>query len=64
MPDRPMCTRRSCSCTVIRAQRLIGGADKPVCFDYTVDGYAHHLGGIIDQLGIQRVHLVLHDFGG
>ncbi|HZE02851.1 MAG TPA: alpha/beta fold hydrolase, partial [Pseudonocardiaceae bacterium] len=32
--------------------------------DYTVDGYARHLGRIIDQLGINRVHLVLHDFGG
>ncbi len=41
-----------------------GGADKPDRFDYTVDGYAHHLGGILDQLGLRRVHLVLHDFGG
>jgi pimeloyl-ACP methyl ester carboxylesterase len=41
-----------------------GGADKPDRFDYTIDGYARHLGGILDQLGIDRVHLVLHDFGG
>ena len=41
-----------------------GGADKPDSFDYTVDGYARHLGGILDQLGIDRAHLVLHDFGG
>ncbi|MGH3941821.1 MAG: alpha/beta fold hydrolase [Pseudonocardiaceae bacterium] len=41
-----------------------GGADKPNRFDYTVDGYARHLGGILDHLDIQRVHLVLHDFGG
>jgi pimeloyl-ACP methyl ester carboxylesterase len=41
-----------------------GGADKPDRFDYTVDGYARHLGGILDQLGIHRAHLVLHDFGG
>lgn len=41
-----------------------GGADKPDGFDYTVDGYARHLGGILDQLGIHRVHLVLHDLGG
>ena len=41
-----------------------GGADKPDRFDYTVDGYARHLGGILDQLGLRRVHLVLHDFGG
>ena len=32
--------------------------------DYTVAGYALHLAGIIDSLGIQRVHLVAHDFGG
>lgn len=39
-----------------------GGADKPDAFDYTVDGYARHLGGILGQLGIDRVHLVLHDY--
>lgn len=32
--------------------------------DYTVAGYARHLGGMLDQLGIERVHLVAHDFGG
>ena len=41
-----------------------GGADKRAEQDYTVAGYAAHLGGVIDQLGIQRVHLVAHDFGG
>ncbi len=41
-----------------------GAADKPKRFDYTVDGYARHLGGILRQLGVQRAHLVLHDFGG
>lgn len=41
-----------------------GGADKPKDFDHTVDGYARHLGGILDQLGVTRAHLVLHDFGG
>lgn len=41
-----------------------GRADKPADFDYTVDGYARHLGGLIDALGIDRVHLVVHDFGG
>jgi pimeloyl-ACP methyl ester carboxylesterase len=29
-----------------------------------VDGYAAHLTGALDQLGVRRVHLVLHDFGG
>jgi pimeloyl-ACP methyl ester carboxylesterase len=41
-----------------------GAADKPADFDYTVDGYARHLAGIVDQLKIDTVHLVLHDFGG
>ena len=41
-----------------------GGADKPRDFPYTVDGYAAHLTGALDQLGVRRVHLVLHDFGG
>jgi pimeloyl-ACP methyl ester carboxylesterase len=41
-----------------------GGADKPRDLPYTVDGYAAHLTGALDQLGVRRVHLVLHDFGG
>jgi pimeloyl-ACP methyl ester carboxylesterase len=41
-----------------------GRADKPADFDYTVAGYARHLGLLIDALQIRRVHLVLHDFGG
>ncbi|MQA85327.1 MAG: alpha/beta fold hydrolase [Streptosporangiales bacterium] len=41
-----------------------GGADKPTDFDYTVDGYAAHLGGALEQLGVEHAHLVLHDFGG
>lgn len=41
-----------------------GEADKRDDQDYTVAGYAAHLGGVIDALGIERVHLVAHDFGG
>ncbi len=41
-----------------------GKADRPEGFDYTVPGYARHLAGLIEQLGLDRVHLVLHDFGG
>jgi pimeloyl-ACP methyl ester carboxylesterase len=41
-----------------------GGADKPRELPYTVPGYAAHLAGALDQLGVRRVHLVLHDFGG
>jgi pimeloyl-ACP methyl ester carboxylesterase len=41
-----------------------GQADKPAGFDYTVDGYAAHLGRCLDALGIATAHLVGHDFGG
>ena len=41
-----------------------GHADKPADFTYTVEGYARHLGGLLDTLGVRRAHLVLHDFGG
>ena len=41
-----------------------GDADKPPDFDYTIDGYAAHLAGVLDGLGVTRAHLVLHDFGG
>lgn len=41
-----------------------GQADKPKDFDYTVEGYARHLDGILNHLGVRRAHLVLHDFGG
>lgn len=41
-----------------------GHADKPRTFEYTVEGYARHLAGLLDVLGVRRAHLVLHDFGG
>jgi pimeloyl-ACP methyl ester carboxylesterase len=41
-----------------------GRADKPADFDYTVAGYARHLTGALEKLGVRRAHLVLHDFGG
>jgi pimeloyl-ACP methyl ester carboxylesterase len=41
-----------------------GAADKPSDFDYTIGGYSDHLAGVLDQLGIRRAHLVLHDLGG
>jgi pimeloyl-ACP methyl ester carboxylesterase len=33
-------------------------------FGPTVAGYADHLGATLDHLGVERAHLVLHDFGG
>ncbi|MEO8085154.1 MAG: alpha/beta hydrolase [Ardenticatenales bacterium] len=42
-----------------------GQADKPAGgFDYTVPGYAAFIEAARAQLGLRRVHLVLHDFGG
>jgi pimeloyl-ACP methyl ester carboxylesterase len=41
-----------------------GRADKPDGFDHTMQGYARHLAGALDELGVERAHLVLHDFGG
>ena len=41
-----------------------GRADKPDAFRYDNEGYAEHLDGLLGELGIDRVHLVLHDLGG
>jgi pimeloyl-ACP methyl ester carboxylesterase len=41
-----------------------GEADKPRDFPYTVPGYAAHLAGALGRLGVDKAHLVLHDFGG
>ncbi len=41
-----------------------GRADKPRRYDYSVRGYARFIAGALEQLDIQRVHLVIHDFGG
>ncbi|MGD9601195.1 MAG: alpha/beta fold hydrolase [Gammaproteobacteria bacterium] len=41
-----------------------GKADKPADFDYTVAGYAAHLEAALQVLGVTRVHLCVHDFGG
>jgi pimeloyl-ACP methyl ester carboxylesterase len=41
-----------------------GQADKPRDFDYQVSSYADFIQGALEELGIERVHLVIHDFGG
>ena len=41
-----------------------GRADKPVDFPYSIEGYQTWLDPAIRELGIERAHLVLHDFGG
>src|SRR3954447_11689785 len=41
-----------------------GKASKDPNFDYSVPGEAHFLAAAFQKLGISRVHLALHDFGG
>lgn len=41
-----------------------GSSDKPDQFDYSVRGYALHLGHLLVECNVQRAHLVMHDFGG
>jgi pimeloyl-ACP methyl ester carboxylesterase len=36
----------------------------PAVFDHSVLGYATFLGEALEELGVTRVHLVVHDFGG
>jgi pimeloyl-ACP methyl ester carboxylesterase len=61
----PLMTRIAEFATVVAPDMPgFGEADKRDDQDYTVAGYAAHLGGVIDALGIERVHLVAHDFGG
>jgi pimeloyl-ACP methyl ester carboxylesterase len=41
-----------------------GRAPKPRDFRYSVEGYADFLDALLRELEVDRVHLVLHDFGG
>ncbi len=40
-----------------------GRADRPKQFDFSPEGCARHLAGVLAQLGVARAHLVMHDFG-
>jgi pimeloyl-ACP methyl ester carboxylesterase len=42
----------------------LGLADRPERFDYSWSGLARWLGEAVEALGLDRVHLVLHDIGG
>ncbi len=42
----------------------LGLADRPAGFDYSWGGLAAWSGAAIDALGLDRVHLVVHDIGG
>lgn len=41
-----------------------GQSAKPDDLDYTIEGYAKHLDNVLAELGVEKAHLVLHDFGG
>jgi len=41
-----------------------GRSDRPRDFDHSVPGHGAHLGEVINSLELEKVHLVLHDFGG
>ncbi|WP_372634908.1 alpha/beta fold hydrolase [Alcanivorax jadensis] len=41
-----------------------GRANRCCDFDCTIDNYASFIEELVNQLDIQKVHLVLHDFGG
>jgi pimeloyl-ACP methyl ester carboxylesterase len=41
-----------------------GETAAPPGFEHTVPGYAIFLGQALQELGVERAHLVLHDFGG
>lgn len=41
-----------------------GLSDKPAAFGYTPADHAANLAALIDHLGLRRVTLVVHDFGG
>jgi pimeloyl-ACP methyl ester carboxylesterase len=41
-----------------------GRSDKPEGFDHTVSGHSAFIGRVLEDLGVERAHLVLHDFGG
>ena len=40
-----------------------GRSDKPPHFDYSIDGYGRFLTEFADHLGLDRLRLVLHDWG-
>jgi pimeloyl-ACP methyl ester carboxylesterase len=41
-----------------------GRGDKPRWFTHTIDGHAAFTGHVLESLGVEQAHLVLHDFGG
>lgn len=42
----------------------LGLSERPVDFDYSWTGLGAHARGLVDALGLERFHLVVHDIGG
>ncbi len=61
----PLMTRVAPLATVVAPDLPgFGNCDPRPDGDYTIYSYARFLDGVISGLGIERVHLVAHDFGG
>ena len=61
----PLMTRVAPLATVIAPDLPgFGNCDPRPDGDYTIYSYGRFLDGVISRLGIDRVHLVAHDFGG
>ena len=41
-----------------------GRSGKPADFNYSIEGYADFLAGFLDHLGVDRLSVVVHDWGG
>jgi haloalkane dehalogenase len=41
-----------------------GLSDKPQDWDYTLPNHSANLRALVDSLGLKRVHLIVHDWGG
>jgi pimeloyl-ACP methyl ester carboxylesterase len=41
-----------------------GRSAKPADFDYSITGYGRFLESLVDELGLERFTLVMHDWGG
>lgn len=61
----PLMTRVASLATVVAPDLPgFGNCDSRPDGDYTIYSYGRFLDGVISRLGIDRVHLVAHDFGG
>jgi haloalkane dehalogenase len=57
------CAARGCAGLLFDLPGL-GLAARPKDFDYTWTGLGRFAAAAVDRLGLQRLHLVIHDIGG